>query len=111
LKTGKANFPHGDEGIIEINQNFNFYINESTKEEKKDNDKTVKTDRRKIYEQKIVMKIVLVNEMDMTEEIFKQYKDKNLPLIAQPFLREVINNSMYRAGVPPFNIPLIDGKY
>ncbi len=45
------------------------------------------------------------SQLQMTEELFTVFGQRNLPVNARPFLREVVANLTARAGWPPLILP------
>ena len=66
--------------------------------------------RKVIFELKVTYKLIYQTEFELTDEIFKIFVERNIPINVMPFLRETVCNSMYRAGLPPILLPLIKSK-
>jgi len=58
------------------------------------------------FELKVTFKLFYRSKHELTNDIFKIFVERNIPINVFPFLREIICNSMYRAGLPPILIPL-----
>jgi preprotein translocase subunit SecB len=61
----------------------------------------------KFFELKAVYKLIYQSELELDDEIFELFSKRNVPINVIPFLRETIHNSMYRAGLPPFLLPIV----
>ena len=65
---------------------------------------------RKFFEMKVTYKLVYKSKVKLTDEVFKLFVKKNVPVNVIPFLRETVCNCMYRAGLPPLLLPLAKAK-
>jgi preprotein translocase subunit SecB len=59
------------------------------------------------FELKVTFKLFYRSKRELNDEIFKIFVERNIPINVFPFLREIVCNSMYRAGLPPILIPLM----
>ncbi len=66
--------------------------------------------RKVFFEFKATYKLIYRTKFELTDEIFKIFVERNVPINVIPFLRETISNSMYRAGLPPILLPLAKSK-
>ncbi len=66
--------------------------------------------RKAFFELKATYKLNYRTKLELTDEIFKIFIKRNIPINVAPFLRETISNSMYRAGLPPILLPLLKSK-
>jgi len=66
--------------------------------------------RKVFFELKATYKLIYRTKFELTDEIFKIFVERNVPINVIPFLRETISNSMYRAGLPPILLPLIKSE-
>ncbi len=62
--------------------------------------------RNLFFELKVTFKLFYRSKHELTDEIFKIFVERNVPVNVFPFLREIVCNSMYRTGLPPILIPL-----
>ncbi len=67
----------------------------------------IEQNKQKIFEVKVKFHLVYICKIHMNDEIFDIFSKRNIPLTIFPFLRELISNAMYRAGLPPFIVPLL----
>lgn len=49
--------------------------------------------------------IIYGSDAELTEEVFKIFEQRNLPVNVWPFFRELVQNSVARAGLPPLTLP------
>ncbi len=63
------------------------------------------------FELKVTFKLFYRSKHELNDEIFKIFVKRNIPVNVFPFLREIVCNSMYRAGLPPILIPLKKPNY
>lgn len=63
------------------------------------------------FELKVTFKLFYRSKHELNDEIFKIFVEKNIPVNVFPFLREIVCNSMYRAGLSPILIPLKKPKF
>ena len=66
--------------------------------------------RKIFFELKVTYKLIYRTKFELTDEIFKIFVERNVPINVIPFLRETISNSMYRAGLPPILLPLVKSE-
>jgi preprotein translocase subunit SecB len=96
LKPTKNAYRETEENTYEISHTVLFrleYIENAKKE--------------KFFELKATYKLVYRSKVKLTDEIFKIFVKKNVPINVFPFLRETVHNCMYRAGLPPLLLPLV----
>jgi preprotein translocase subunit SecB len=43
----------------------------------------------------------------MDEELFNQFKRRNVPVNIHPYTRELVQNAMVRVGLPPYTLPVL----
>ena len=46
------------------------------------------------------------SKIPMTDELFEEFKDSNLPLNTWPYFREFVHSGVLRMGWPPFIAPI-----
>ncbi len=85
-----ANFENKD-GEINVFHRYNVRVLEQGKEVKA----------------KMAMKFCVTynSQAPMTEELFKRFKDSNLPINTWPYFREFVHSIISRMGWPPFIAP------
>lgn len=53
----------------------------------------------------IVFCVTYKSKLPMTDKLFEQFKDQNLPVNTWPYFREFVHNTVLRMGWPPFIAP------
>jgi preprotein translocase subunit SecB len=97
---GKATYSECDDELC-VKQEFRFLIEEVGEDRKT---------TRKVFELKGVFTLVYSNKAAMDDEIFELFKKRNVPVNMHPYARELIHNSMTRAGLPSFTLPALKIK-
>lgn len=59
-----------------------------------------------IFQLTATFELVYECDMEISEDIFSKFKEKDVPLVCHPYLREIVSSSMTRAGLRPITIPL-----
>ena len=96
LRKTKASYKTVGEGVYEISYTALFKV--SCVEDRGDAE---------FFRLRVTYGLVYETKVELTDDIFEAFIDRNLPLNIVPFLRETIYNSMYRAGLPPLLLPLV----
>jgi preprotein translocase subunit SecB len=100
LTTGKSTYK-SSEGELFIQQQFQFLLEEVSDDRKKS---------RKLFELKGTYCLLYQSAQTIDDEIFELFKNRNIPINLHPYTRELIHNSMARAGLPPFILPALKIK-
>jgi len=90
--TMAANYENRD-GKIEVFNRYNVRILEKGEELKA-----------KIS---VIFCVTYSSKAPMTDELFKEFKDRNLPLNTWPYFREFLHNAVLRMGWAPFIAPTL----
>ena len=98
LKPNNNAYRKTKENTYEITHGVQFKLETINEDESK---------KKKFFELKVVFKLIYKSEIKLDNEIFELFVRRNIPINIIPFLREIIHNSMYRAGLSPFVLPLI----
>ena len=99
LRATKNSYEKVDKNIYEITHSVSFKLETFDKKEPKK--------KNKFFELKATYKLIYQSELELDDEIFELFSKRNIPVNIIPFLRETIHNSMYRAGLPPFLLPVV----
>ena len=67
----------------------------------------IEAEKNKVFELKVKFRLIYKCKVPINNEIFEVFSKRNIPFNIFPFLREIIHNSMYRAGLPPFLVPFL----
>ncbi len=67
----------------------------------------IKRDDKMLFEMKCRVISKYRYKIELNDDLFDSFSKRNLPITLFPFLRELIANSMYRAGLPPILIPFL----
>jgi len=78
-------------GKIEVLNRYNVRIAEKGKELK--------------AKLSVIFCVTYNSKIPMTDELFEEFKDRNLPLNTWPYFREFLHNAVLRMGWPPFIAP------
>jgi preprotein translocase subunit SecB len=97
FSAGKATYSSCDDELC-VYQDISFLVEEMAEDRKK---------TRKVFTLKGVFTLVYSNKVKMDEEIFELFKKRNIPVNMHPYARELIQNFMTRAGLPPFTLPAL----
>lgn len=97
---GKATYSECENELC-VYQEITFLLEEVEENRKK---------TRKVFELKGVFTLIYSNKVAMDDEIFELFKKRNIPVNMHPYARELIHNSMTRAGLPSFVLPALKIK-
>lgn len=86
---------------LHVDQEMSFLLEEVAKGRKK---------TRKIFELNGVFTLVYKTTTPMDDEMFELFKKSNIPINLHPYMRELIHNTMTRAGMPSFTLPVLKIK-
>jgi len=100
LAPGKTVF-NQTETELHVDQEISFLLEEIAKGRKK---------TRKIFELGGVFTLVYKTKTPMDDEMFEMFKKSNIPVNLHPYMRELIHNTMTRAGMPSFTLPVLKIK-
>jgi preprotein translocase subunit SecB len=100
VTTGKSSYRECD-GELCIDQEIRFLLEQVSE----DRGKT-----RKIFSLKGVFTLVYQIASPMDDETFELFKKRNIPVNLHPYIRELIQSLMTRAGLPSFILPALKIK-
>lgn len=100
FSAGKTNYKNL-EGELYVDQEVRFLLEDVSVDRKKS---------RKLFELKGVFTLIYHSEIIMDDELFHLFKKRNIPVNIHPYVRELIHNSMTRAGLPSFVLPTLKIK-
>lgn len=100
FSAGKAGHSLCDDELC-IEQEISFLLEEVAEDRKKS---------RRLFSLKGVYTLVYASKEAMDDELFELFKKRNIPLNLHPYFRELIHNSMTRAGLPSFVLPTLKIK-
>jgi preprotein translocase subunit SecB len=100
FSAGKTNYKTS-EGELYVDQEIRFLLEDVSVDRKKS---------RKLFELKGVFTLIYNSEVVMDDDLFELFKKRNIPLNLHPYVRELIHNSMTRAGLPSFVLPTLKIK-
>lgn len=100
LTHGKTQYKQGKKHF-EVDHEIILSIEETSEKPKK---------KHKLFEAKALFTLIYRTATPVTEEVFEEFKKKNIPVNLQPYMREYIHNCMSRAGLPPFTLPVLKIK-
>lgn len=100
FSAGKTNYKNL-EGELYVDQEVRFLLEDVSVDRKKS---------RKLFELKGVFTLIYHSEIIMDDELFDLFKKRNIPVNLHPYVRELIHNSMTRAGLPSFVLPTLKIK-
>ena len=86
---------------LHIDQEIFFLLEEVGKGRKK---------KRKLFEISGVFTLIYNTTTPMDDEMFEMFKRSNIPVNIHPYMRELVHNSMTRAGLPSFILPVLKIK-
>ena len=89
------------ENQLEVKQKVIFILEELVDGEEKPH---------KLFELKGEYVLSYHLEFKMDDELFELFKIRNIPVNLQPYIRELIQSSMARVGLPPFTLPVLKIK-
>jgi len=89
------------ENQLEVKQKVLFILEELVNGEEKPH---------KLFELKGEYILSYHLESKMDDELFDLFKIRNIPVNLQPYIRELIQSSMARVGLPPFTLPVLKIK-
>lgn len=103
----KASFTPGKvsyaivEKQLNVDQEIRFVLEEVSADRKK---------VRKLFELKGIFTLIYHATALMDDELFELFKKRNIPVNLHPYVRELIQNTMTRAGLPSFVLPALKIK-
>lgn len=100
FSAGKTNYKNL-EGELYVDQEVRFLLEDVSVDRKKS---------RKLFELKGIFTLIYHSEIIMDDELFDLFKKRNIPVNLHPYVRELIHNSMTRAGLPSFVLPTLKIK-
>jgi len=100
FSAGKSNYKCSADGLL-VEQQVAFSLEEVSDDRKKS---------RKLFELKATYSLLYHSAQPMDAEIFELFKERNIPINLHPYTRELIHNSMARAGLPAFILPALKIK-
>lgn len=86
---------------LEVMQKIVFLLEELENGDKKPH---------KLFELKGEYLLSYVSVSKMDDEMFDLFKVRNIPVNLQPYVRELVQSSMTRLGLPPFTLPVLKIK-
>lgn len=100
FSAGKSTFKSYEDELI-VEQQIQFSLEEVSDNKKKS---------RKLFELKGTYSLLYHSTLPIDDEIFELFKERNIPNNLHPYTRELIHNSMARAGLPAFILPALKIK-
>lgn len=101
FQSGKGDFQNNlQNGIIKITllQDFHFELHEFNPEKQEE--------YQILFQMNLTVLFRLRSRAPMDEELFTLFQRKNMPFIIHPYLRELVSNVLFKAGLPPLILPL-----
>ncbi|PNU20867.1 hypothetical protein C2E25_04560 [Geothermobacter hydrogeniphilus] len=86
---------------LEVRQKFIFLLDEFEDGDQKPH---------KLFELKGEYALTYRSEAKMDDELFELFKARNIPVNLQPYIRELVQSSLTRVGLPPFTLPVLKIK-
>jgi preprotein translocase subunit SecB len=85
-------------GYLSITQDIRFLLEEIEDEESKTH---------KIFELKGQYALVYSADLKIDAELFELFKRRNIPVNLHPYVRELVQSTLVRVGLPPFTLPVL----
>ncbi|QVW34414.1 protein-export chaperone SecB [Geobacter sulfurreducens] len=100
FSAGKSDYKKSEDELY-VDQEVRFLLEDVSVDRKKS---------RKLFELKGVFTLIYHSSVEMDDELFDLFKKRNIPVNLHPYVRELIHNSMTRAGLPSFVLPTLKIK-
>lgn len=97
LTPGKTKYRQKD-GNLSITQDILFLIEELEDEEGKSH---------KVFELKAQYVLSYSTKTKIDDDLFDLFKKRNIPVNLHPYVRELVQSTMVRVGLPPFTLPVL----
>ena len=99
IKTIKNSYKYLDDSIFLMEHQTSFNLIQSNIKDKRK--------KNKVFELKVNYHMKFQNSLKLDKEIFDLFSKNNIPLNINPYLRELIQSSLLKAGLPSITLPLI----
>lgn len=101
FSAGKSRY-HQTGEQLDVDQEFSFLVEECGKEGEKK--------AHKLFELQGTFSLRYHADIAMDDELFGLFKTRNIPVNLHPYVRELIQSVMARAGLPVFTLPALKIK-